>query len=64
MLATEVGSSVYNHIQHGIYLRIEIYPNFDRPSWDQPSNLIVFTFQDPRNIQSIFYRIDYFWYQL
>ena len=31
MLTTEVGTLVYNHIQFGIYLRIEFYPNFDRP---------------------------------
>ena len=64
MLTTEVGTLVYNHIQHGIYLRIEFYPNFDRPGGDQPADQVGFTFQDPINIQSIFYRKDYFWYQL
>ena len=64
MLTTEVGTLVYNHIQHGIYLKIGFYPNFDRPGGDQPADQVGFTFQDPRNIQSIFYRKDYFWYQL
>ena len=35
MLTTEVGTLVYNHIQHGIYIIIEFYPNFDIPGGDQ-----------------------------
>ena len=38
MLTTEVGTLVYNHIQHGICLRIEFYPNFDRTGGDQPTD--------------------------
>ena len=53
MLTTEVGTLVYNHIQHGIYLRIYFDPNFDIPGGHQPANQVVFTFQYPRNIQSI-----------
>ena len=44
MLTTEVGTLVYNHIQHGIYLRIEFYPNFDRPSGDQTADQVGFMF--------------------
>ena len=55
MLTTEVGTLVYNHIQHGIYLKNGFYPNFDRPVGDQPADQVGFTFQDPRNIL-IFYR--------
>ena len=64
MLTTEVGTLVYNYIQHGIYLRIEFYPNFDKPGGDQPVDQVGFNFQDPRNIQSISYRKYCFWYQL
>ena len=64
MLTTEVGTLVYNHIQHSIYLIIEFYPNYDRPGEDQPSDQVGFTFQDPRDIQSILYRKYDFWYQL
>ena len=64
MLTTEVVTLVYNHIQHGIYLRIEFYPNFDRPGWYQTSDQVGFTFEDTRNIQSILYRRYDFWYQL
>ena len=53
MLTTEVSTLVYNHIQHGIYLRIEFYPNFDRPGGDQTDDQLGFTFQDTRNIQSM-----------
>ena len=53
MLTTEVGTLVYNHIQHGIYLRIEFYPNFDNPGGDQPIDKVCFYFQDSINIQSI-----------
>ena len=54
MLTTELDSLVYNHIQHGIYLRIELYPNFDRQGEYQPADKMGFTFKDTRNIQSIF----------
>ena len=64
MLTTEVGTLVYNHIQHGIYLIIELYPNSDRPVGYQPYDKVGFTFQDPRNIQSILYRKYYHGYQL
>ena len=64
MLTTEVVTLVYNHIQHGIYLRIEFYPNFDRPGRDHPTDQVGFNFQYTRNIQSIVYRKDDFWYQL
>ena len=64
MLTTEVGTLVYNYIQHCICLRIEFYPSFDRSCRDQPDNQVVFTFQYPRYIQSTFYRKYYFWYQL
>ena len=64
MLTTEVSKLVYNNIKHGIYLGIEFYPNFDRPGGYHPYDEVVFICQDPRNIQSILYRKDYFWYQL
>ena len=64
MLTTQVYTLVYNHIQRGIYLRIEFYPNFDRPGGDQPAGQVGFNFQDNRNIQIILYRKDDFWYQL
>ena len=62
MLATDVGTLVYNHIQHGIYLRIELYPNFDRQGEYQPTDKMGFTFHDTKNI--LFYTIyfEYFWY--
>ena len=44
MLTTEVGTLVYNHIQHGIYIRIEFDPNFDIPGGDQPDNQVGFHF--------------------
>ena len=58
MLTTDVGTLVYNHIQHGIYLRIEFYPNFDIPGGHQDADQAGFTFQYPINIQSILYRKD------
>ena len=64
MLPTEVGTLVYNNIQHGIYLIIEFDPNFDIPGGDHTIDQVGFTFQDPRNIQSILYRKYDFWYQL
>ena len=64
MLTIEVGTLVYNHIQHGIYLRIELYPNFDRPGGDHPADQVGFNFQYTINIQSTLYRKDDFWYQL
>ena len=64
MLTTEVVTLVYNHIQHGIYLRIEFYPNFDRPGGDQPAYQVGLNFQDNRNIQNILYRRYDFLYQL
>ena len=64
MLTTEVGTLVYNHIQHGIYLIIQFYPNFDIPGGHQPADQVGFTFQYPRNIQCILYIKDNFWYQL
>ena len=64
MLTTEVGTLVYNNIQHGIYLIIELYSFFYRPGGDQPSDKVGFTFQYTRNIQSILYRKYYFWYQI
>ena len=60
MLTTEVGTLVYNHIQYGIYLRTEFYPNFDIPGGDQPADQAGFTFHDPKNIQSILCKKDYF----
>ena len=56
MLTTEVSTLVYNHIQHGIYLKIELYPNFDISGGYQPSDKVGFIFQDPKNVQSILYR--------
>ena len=50
MLTTDVGTLVYNHIQHGLYLRIEFYPNFNRTGVYQPVDQVGFTFQDTRNI--------------
>ena len=64
MLAIYVVTLVYNHIQHVIYPRIELYPNFDIPGGYHPADKMGFTFQYPRNIQSKFYRIEYFWYKL
>ena len=64
ILTIEVGTLFYNHIQHGIYLRIEFFPNFDRPGGDQPDDPVGFNIQDTRNIQSILYRKDDFWYHL
>ena len=64
MLTKELLKLVYNNIQHGIYLRIQFYPNFDRPVGNYLSDQVGFTFQDPRNTQSILYRKDGFWYQL
>ena len=55
MLTTEVSTLIYHHTQHGIYLRIEFYPNFDRTGGDQPAGQVGFTFQYPRNFQSILY---------
>ena len=59
MLATEVGILVHNNIQHGIYIILEFYPNFDRPGGDQPADQVVLNLQYPRNIQIILYRKDY-----
>ena len=56
MLTTEVGTLVYNHIQHGIYLNIEFCPNFYIPGGDQLSDKVGFTSQYPKKIQSILYR--------
>ena len=59
MLTIEVVILVYNHIHHGICLRIEFYPKGYHTT-DQAG----FNFQDPRNIQIVLYIKDYFWYQL
>ena len=64
MLTTEVGTLVYNHIQHGIYLKYGFYPNFDIPGGHQSTDQVSFTFQYPINIQSISNRQDEFWCQL
>ena len=64
MLTTEVVTLVYNHIQHGIYLRIEFYLNFGKPGGDQPVDQVGFTFQDTRNIQILLYRKYDFWYHI
>ena len=64
MLTTKVGTLVYNHIQHGNHFIIQSYPNFDIPGGHQPAYQVGFTFQYPRNIQSILYRKYAFWYQL
>ena len=45
MLTTEVVTLVYNHTQHGIYLIIQFYPNFDIPGGHQPADQVGFTFQ-------------------
>ena len=41
MLTTELVTLVYNHIQHVIYLRIEFYPDFDRPGGYHPTDQVV-----------------------
>ena len=59
MLTTELGKLVYNHIQHGIYIRIRFHSK-----GGQTTDQAAFTFKYPRNIQRILYRQDDFWYQL
>ena len=64
MLTAELGTLVYNNIQCGIYIRIELYPNFDTPGGDKPADQVDFTFQNHRNIQSVLYIKYSVWYQL
>ena len=64
MLTTEVSTVVHNHIQCGIYHRIEFYPNFDRPGGDQPADKLGYIFQDTKIfkvycIENIIFGINY-----
>ena len=56
-----MGTLEYNNIKWGIYIKIELYPNFDTLGGDQPTDQVGFNFQNLINIQSILYSKDEFW---